>query len=151
MSGWEVETVGGFFPRRQTPLAKALIIWPQYLLVPVRLLLGARRCDRVICWQQVYGIALALAIRELRLRTDLQMDILALILTPAKRRGLWRRLIGFALNCRNVRTVVVYNDAELGSTGAFSQRLHTSSSRPSTRQLTYHSYLTTQSWMKASI
>jgi glycosyltransferase involved in cell wall biosynthesis len=113
LSGWQVETVGGFFPRRQTRLTKALVIWPQYLLVALRLLLRAGRYHRIICWQQVYGIALALAIRGLRLRIDTRIVILTFILTPGKRRGLWRQLIRFALGCTNVRAVVVHNDAEL--------------------------------------
>jgi glycosyltransferase involved in cell wall biosynthesis len=124
LSGDPVETIGGWFPQRFAGAGK-LVHWLQYFLVPLKALVTRHRVRRVICWQQGYGIALALLLRALPLRVRLDVYVLTFIVKPAKQRGALRWLIDAALGCENVRAVVCYNEDELARYRAiFPRRAH---------------------------
>jgi glycosyltransferase involved in cell wall biosynthesis len=111
-SGWAVDTLGGPFPRRLTRWRKWLLAWPAYLWVPLAFLARARRYRYVVAWQQVYGLVLALASRLLPWPQGLRICILGLIVTPGKRRGPARRLLGWALGSPHVAAAICYNARE---------------------------------------
>lgn len=114
-TGWKVTTVGSHFPKRKPPVIKVLVVWPLYLWVTLKLFIMSFWMDRVICWQQAYGIGLGVLSRCARLvliEPRAKIDVLTFILTPNKRTGIWRRFIVFALESPAIDRVVVYNQAE---------------------------------------
>jgi glycosyltransferase involved in cell wall biosynthesis len=112
-----VRCVGAWFPRRQTRWTKRLLVWPMFLWVSLQLFAQSWRAGRrIVCWQQVHGIGLGLAWRlleRLGLRSRAAVDVLTFIITARKRRGLWRWLIAQALQAEAIKTVIVFNEAEL--------------------------------------
>lgn len=113
VSGSSVDTIGGPFPRRRTALRKLLMVWPLYALVPMRFIAKMNQYQHVVCWQQAYGIVLGILLRALPIRVACRIHIMTFIVVPKKRKGLWVRLISYALGCQNVESVVVHNPAEL--------------------------------------
>jgi glycosyltransferase involved in cell wall biosynthesis len=113
LSGQTVETLGSNVPRSQNLFNRLFRIYPQYLLVPIRLMLMGRRHEMLIMWQQVYGIGLAILLRIFRVTNFPPLVILTFILTPKKRKGLRLRLIRFALESPVVKRVVVFSAPEL--------------------------------------
>lgn len=114
-SGVKVDVVGAAFPRKQPKLVKYFIVWPLYIWVSFRLFMKSWSYDRIICWQQAYGISLGLllhALEFLGLRAKADIDVLTFILTPAKRRGVWLKILKFSLSAKAVKKVIVYNLAE---------------------------------------
>jgi hypothetical protein len=112
-----VRCVGGWFPRRQTRWTKPLLVWPMFAWVSLKLFaLSWRKGRRIVCWQQVHGVGLGLGWRLLELlglRSPAAVDVLTFIITERKRRGVWRWLIAQALQAQVIKSVIVFNEAEL--------------------------------------
>ena len=108
-----VDTIGGWAPRRQTLLNRLVFIYPQYLFMPLRMLVIGRRYRYLVTWQQVHGIVLALLLRMMGVSRFSGVVIMTFILMPAKRRGLPLRLIRFALESPFIRRVIVFNENEM--------------------------------------
>lgn len=113
ISGWQVETIGGPFPRRITPVTKILVAWPAYFVVPLKIFIFRSRYKRVIAWQQVYGLLLAALLRFFRADGSLRICILSFIVSPRRRRGFFKSFINYALGSRSVVAAVCYNPAEV--------------------------------------
>ncbi|RRR99934.1 glycosyltransferase family 1 protein [Aquabacterium soli] len=114
-SGANVEVIGARFPRKQPRFVKYSVVWPLYVLVSLRLFIKSWSCDRVICWQQAYGVSLGFlfhALQFIGVRPKASIDVLTFILTPSKRQGLWLSVLAFSLSADAVKKVVVYNLAE---------------------------------------
>jgi glycosyltransferase involved in cell wall biosynthesis len=115
ISGAELKIVGADFPKKQWGYRKYFRVWPLYCLVSLRLVLECWRVDRVICWQQAYGVALGFALRLLEvvgIVPKAKVDVLTFILTPAKRQGFWLKMLNFSLSAKAVSRIVVFNVAE---------------------------------------
>lgn len=112
-SGWKVDTVGGPFPRKITPLSKLLVAWPAYFIVPLKLFFLHARYDYVVAWQQVYGLLLAAMLRFFRIDGAPRLCILSFIVSPRRRSGIFHAFINYALGSRSVVAAVCYNPAEV--------------------------------------
>lgn len=114
-SGADVEVIGAAFPKKQPRLVKYIVVWPLYIWVSIRLFGRCWRADRVICWQQAYGVTLGFFARVLQglgVNLHAKIDVLTFILTPNKRKGVWIKILDFAISAKAVDRVVVYNIAE---------------------------------------
>lgn len=113
MSGWQVKTIGGTFPSNLNKVSKVLLAWPQYVSVPLRLILSRAVYDKVICWQQVYGIVLGFMIRFTKIPIKSDIYIMTFIVVPKKQRGFFYNLIRYSIGCNNVKKIICYNSSEL--------------------------------------
>jgi glycosyltransferase involved in cell wall biosynthesis len=112
-SGAAVDAFGIWFPARRTAVWRYLVQTPLMLLFPLGMLGRLGRFDVIYCWQQNFGIVLGLVIRLLALRSHADIHVLGFIATARRRQWPLRPLIGFALGCRAIKTIVCFNTAEL--------------------------------------
>ncbi|MCM1355896.1 MAG: glycosyltransferase family 4 protein [Staphylococcus sp.] len=86
-----------------------------YILFPLRFVLGHRHIGRVVAWQQFYGITTALYNRLLPLHRSMRLTIMTFIYKP--KAGLAGRLfhsyIRMGINSRNVVNIVVFSESEV--------------------------------------
>jgi glycosyltransferase involved in cell wall biosynthesis len=111
-SGWEVDEIGNNFPRAITLGTKLFYLFPLTLWVVLRYFSTSRKFRHVYCWQQNFGIIIALLVRLFSLKFVGDIYVLTFIATEKRRKGVVRWAINYAMGCPNVKRVICFNSVE---------------------------------------
>lgn len=112
VSGWNVSEIGSNFPRAITLGTKILYLFPLTFWVVLRYFFSSRRFRHVYCWQQNFGIIIALLVRLFSLNFVGDIYVLTFIATEKRRKGVVRWIINYAMGCQKVKRVICFNSVE---------------------------------------